>query len=431
MHLNWNYSFHDHGNIFRKLVPKASKAEIKKPSQNKEKDSNKEKDCDNLKKPKIKKSKSEPSVWATAKRDTIDASRGGRYNTQTDDNMIDSPYVEPTLSLPVPVLNTGTPLDGSAADIHAAMNVLIHRLKANVPHKIHRLLYQSIEDLRAAERNQAHIVQALAHQMAELSVELEEYRSGKKDRRSTDAIKTAVHVEAVQTRSPLQCLDRSFTIRSINSIMKEHPELTAELTVLRAGIEDQESKMSAALAKLEAETHGKVFEAFKKIAKLQRLLDDKNIFIRGCFESMDKFEIEVTSPNSPDTSISLTKYPFLQCDARLVEITGLKNNVNGLKNELTKTNYVLERTKSEHGKTVLGLQREKNALVEKVGILETSLATERLKVVNAGEVKQVATRYFEDVKESYDFYREFYDKQIALYDRFLVPRGVEKISSNR
>jgi hypothetical protein len=196
-----------------------------------------------------------------------------------------------TRTLPVPVLNTGTPLDGSSADIHGAITQLVASLNTHVSNDVLRLIYQHIVDLREAERHQAHIIQALAHQMAELSVELEEFRSGKKDRRSIDAINAMVQVEA--KGSPLR-FDRSFSIRTINLIIQEHPELSSELTVLRNAIQEQESQMSESLSALETETHGKVFEAFKKIAKLEKHLEDKNAFIRGCYESLDKFELEVS-----------------------------------------------------------------------------------------------------------------------------------------
>jgi hypothetical protein len=113
----------------------------------------------------------------------------------------------------------------------------------------------------------------------------------------------------------------------------------------------------------------------------------------------------------------------LKCDARGEEITEDKGRITELQNELSKSTRELDISRRDQSKTILRLEREKNALVDKIGILETTLATERLKVINADEVKKVVTKYSDEVKESYDFYREFYEKQTAVYDQFLAPRG--------
>lgn len=248
-------------------------------------------------------SKGEPSDAGTAKgkensTKRLSNTKAKRVNaaagssTALTNSAISAAAFGSSVTLPVPVLNTGTPLDGSSADIHGAVNRLVGSLNKKVSKNTLRSIYNHVVDLREAERNQAHIVQALAHQMAELSVELEEFRSGRKDRRSTDVINAMIQVKA---KGGSLIFDRSFSIRTINLIIEEHPELSSELGVLRDAIQEQENQMSDSLASLEADTHGKVFEAFKKIAKLEKHLEDKNAFIRGCYESMDKFEIEVST----------------------------------------------------------------------------------------------------------------------------------------
>jgi predicted kinase len=82
----------------------------------------------------------------------------------------------------------------------------------------------------------------------------------------------------------------------------------------------------------------------------------------------------------------------------------------------------------DQSKAIMRLEREKTALVEANNLLEQTLATERLKVINAENVKKIAMKYSGEVKESYDFYRAFYEKQTTLYDQYFAPRGTEMSS---
>jgi len=77
---------------------------------------------------------------------------------------------------------------------------------------------------------------------------------------------------------------------------------------------------------------------------------------------------------------------------------------------------------------ILRLEKDKGALLDQIGLLESTLATERLKVINADQVKKVAITYTDEIKESYSFYRNFYKSQRAIYDEFIAPRNARMIS---
>jgi len=314
---------------------------------------------------------------------------------------------------PPPILETGTSLDESSADINAAINALVNQLSKQADHVT---ITRHIQELRRAEKNQAQIVQAMAQQMNETRAQIADAEN-KKRISSPDNVKS-------EPKMKPPGFDRSFIVRTINAIIKEHPETSAKLTVVKDILQEHESNIRQEQIDLEAETHEKMFVLLTEQKKYEATIRNKDDLIMHCYGSMDKWEKEVGAAHT-FTSLSSKFNPltnFLQCEANEQEIASLKERLHQTEHELKQAIHDRNVSHHDQSKAIIRLEREKTALVEANNLLEQTLATEHLKVINAENVKKIAMKYSGEVKESYDFYRAFYEKQTTLYDQYFAPR---------
>jgi hypothetical protein len=193
---------------------------------------------------------------------------------------------------PPPVRERGMSHYDSSADINAAINALVQQLNK---HADHVTIIEHVENLRRAEKNQAQIVQAMAQQMNEMRAQLADAEN-KKLRRTFS--QETVKVEP-KTKPP--GFDRSFIVRTINSIIKDHPEISPKLTVVKDILQEHEANVRQEQIDLEAETHEKMFVLLTEQKKFETTIRNKDDLIMHCYSSMDKWEKEVRATNALDS----------------------------------------------------------------------------------------------------------------------------------
>jgi hypothetical protein len=96
-----------------------------------------------------------------------------------------------------------------------------------------------------------------------------------------------------------------------------------------------------------------------------------------------------------------TNFTTLQCEENEQEIACLKDRLHKTEHELKQAVHDRDVNHHDQSKAVIRLEREKAFLVEANNLLEQTLATERLKVINAENIKNIAMKYSGEVKESH------------------------------
>jgi hypothetical protein len=184
--------------------------------------------------------------------------------------------------LPPPVLERGIPRYDSSAGINTAINALVQQLNK---HADHVTIIEHIQNLRRAEKNHAQIVQAMTQQMNEMRAQIADAENNK--RRPSQEI-----VEAESKTKPPK-LDQSFIVRTIDSIIKDHPEILPQLTVVKDILEEHETNVKQEQIDVEANTHGKMFVLLTDQKKFESTIRSKDDLISHCYSIMDKWEKEV------------------------------------------------------------------------------------------------------------------------------------------
>jgi hypothetical protein len=200
----------------------------------------------------------------------------------------ESVAAEFSMSAPA-VLERGISLYDSSADINAAINALVQQLNK---HADHVTIIEHVEDLRRAEKNQAQIFQAMTQQMNEMKAQLAD--AEKRKLRRTSSQETV----KVEPKAKPPGFDRSFIVRTINSIIKDHPEIEPKLTVVKDILQEHEANVRQEQIDLEADTHEKMFVLLTEQKKFEATIRNKDDLIMHCYSSMDKWEKEVRTTHT-------------------------------------------------------------------------------------------------------------------------------------
>ena len=176
------------------------------------------------------------------------------------------------------------------------------------------------------------------------------------------------------------------TVRTINLMIEQHPELEAELNLLKKSILQYEGDRHKIRSSVEAEKHKALYEAELKAEKLEVELKKNADYIQAAHEKLSGYE-EV----------------FDEAESSKQEVKELKEIVKLKEKEIQR----LRRNKIT---AVLHTEREKAELTNMITDLEQRLEAERIRANDCMQAKDEATRACETLKNRMDTYLGYFER---------------------
>lgn len=190
----------------------------------------------------------------------------------------------------------------------------------------------------------------------------------------------------------------SFPIHKVDLLMKENPSIRSELLLLKEAICEGESRLLAAKASHDADMHKKVWAEMLKIGQLTKDLLDKDKKIVSLYVTIKEQEDSMSTQNE--------------------SLKSLRTRIHDLKAKKNISDRKANLARRDHNSAIVKLEREKHELMEKTAILEQELQMEKVKTHAQEAAKERALRDAAHMHQNYGFYREYFEKQHELHNKF-------------
>jgi hypothetical protein len=179
----------------------------------------------------------------------------------------------------------------------------------------------------------------------------------------------------------------SFAGRTINLMIEDHPDLEAELNLLKKSMLHHEGELQNKRNSFEAEKHKVLYEADLKVEQFQIALRKKIDYINAAHQKLSEYE------------------------EALDEIESSKQDVKNLQEILKMKDKEIQVYRRNKISTVLQGEREKKELTDMIADLQQRLEAESIRANDQIHEKDEAMRNYEGMKNRLDTYLSYFERQ--------------------
>ena len=195
-------------------------------------------------------------------------------------------------------------------------------------------------------------------------------------------------------------INSTFIATIIDKLIGENPRIRSELTLLKRTILEHEIQVQMNRKNAEAAMHEKLWETMTTVGKLEEDLKVKEDATYNLQRKLYDYDMVVKK---------------LQ-DA-LSSMADENSRLNTETDSTSRNNKIIS---DEHLRKIMRLELEKRLLEEQIEVLQASIVTERKKLRHETERKEKVLRQNDVLKIHFKFYREYFDRQEALYNGYFT-----------
>ena len=218
--------------------------------------------------------------------------------------------------------------------------------------------------------------------------------------RSTDLIYSSPSAPGFDT---LNLITTPVTVRTINLMIQKHPELEAELNLLKRSILGYEKDRHSLRSAIEAEKHDAFYEMELKAEKLEIGLKKQTDYVETVHERLSEF------------------------DDMLDEAENCKQAVKEMKKLLQAKEKEIQRLKRNKISNTLQSEREKSGLATVIEDLERRLKAELARADDQKQQRDDAIQSFEAMKNRMDTYLSYFERQGSQLRNYLFDEEKDQV----